>query len=251
MKTLIKKELREGLRTWRIVVLLAILAVSGLASPILAYYLPEMMKLIPDVPEALMNAIPPATVADAVAQFVKNVSQFGILMIVILTAGLMAAEKERGTAAMLFVRPVRRANVVLAKWLVWAGTGVVGLLVATLFALAYTAVLFELLPVGPFLALGGLLLLSFLPYLSLALLASSLMRTQGAAYGVAFGGFFLLLLVGSLPRIGEFAPAQLPNWGAALTLGQPLTAWPALAITVGITAAALIIACLRVEREEL
>jgi ABC-2 type transport system permease protein len=251
MKTLLAKELREGWRTWRLIVLVIVLAVSGLISPVLAYYMPQLFSLIPDMPDALMAAIPQPTMADAVGQYVKNVSQFGLLLLVVMTAGLVAGEKERGTAAMLFVRPVSRTKAVLAKWLVWAGALVVGLLVSGLLALAYTTFLFDLPPVVAFLALNGLLLLSFLPYLSLSLLGSVIAKTQGAAYGYAFMGMFLLIILGGLPRIGEFTPAHLTTWGAALMVNQPVTGWPALIVSVAIIVGALVVACRALERQEL
>jgi ABC-2 type transport system permease protein len=251
MKTLLGKEWREAWRTWRVVVFVAVLAVAGLISPVLAYYTPQLFKLIPDLPAGFSQMIPEPSVADAVGQYVKNVTQFGLLLLVALTAGLIAGEKERGTAAMLFVRPVRRTNLVLAKWLVWTLIVTAGLLVAAALALAYTTVLFELMPVGRFLAMNGLMLLSFLPYLALALLASAVARSQATAYAFAFVGLFVLIILGSLPRIGEFTPNYLASWGAGIALGQTATAWPALIVSVAIVVAALFAACVSLERQEL
>ena len=251
MKTLLAKELREGWRTWRIIVLGIVLAVAGLASPVLAYYMPQLFRLIPDLPAGLAEVIPQPAMVDAVAQYVKNVSQFGLLLLVVLTAGVIAAEKERGTAAMLFVRPVSRTNAVLAKWLVWAGALLVSVVVSGVLAFAYTAFLFDLPPTAAFLALNGLLLLSFLPYLSLSLLGSVIARTQGAAYGYATIAMFLLIILGGLPRIGDFTPAYLPTWGTALMFEQPASGVPALIISLALTAGALVAACVLLERQEL
>jgi ABC-2 type transport system permease protein len=179
------------------------------------------------------------------------VSQFGLLLLVALTSGLVAGEKERGTAAMLFVRPVRRTSAVLAKWGVWTLILALGLVVAGALALAYTTVLFELMPVGKFMLMNALMLLSFLPYLSLALLASALARSQAAAYGFAFIGLFVLIIFASLPRIGEFTPNYLSAWGAGIVLGQTATAWPALIVSVAIVVVTLAAACLSLERQEL
>jgi hypothetical protein len=140
---------------------------------------------------------------------------------------------------------------VLAKWLVWTLIVAAALVVAGVLALAYTAILFELMPVGKFLLMNAFLLLSFLPYLSVALLASALARSQGAAYGFAFIGLFVLIIFASLPRIGEFTPNYLAAWGAGIVLGQTATAWPALIVSVGIIVAALAAACVSLERQEL
>jgi ABC-2 type transport system permease protein len=251
MKTLLAKEWREAWRTWRVIVFVAVLAVAGLISPVLAYYTPQLFKMIPNLPAGFSQMIPEPSVADALSQYVKNVSQFGLLLLVALTAGLVAAEKERGTAAMLFIRPVRRTSAVLSKFTVWTVIVGAALLIAAVLALAYTTILFELMPVGKFFVMNGLLLLSFLPYLSLALLGSALARSQGAAYAYAFVGLFLLIIVGSLPRIGEFTPNYLPAWGAGIVLGQTATAWPALIVSVVITVMAVAGACLSLERQEL
>ena len=45
--------------------------------------------------------LPTPTAADAVDQLVKNLSQFGILVAVLLAMGSVATEKERGTAALI------------------------------------------------------------------------------------------------------------------------------------------------------
>jgi hypothetical protein len=51
----------------------------GLISPILANNTPQILRNIPDIPAGLANAIPEQTVQDAIVQYVKNISQFGIL----------------------------------------------------------------------------------------------------------------------------------------------------------------------------
>lgn len=250
MKTLLAKELREGWRTWRLPLLVAVLAISGLISPVLAYYTPALLRLMPDMPIDFASLIPEPTAMDALAQYVKNVSQFGVLLVVILTMGTIAQEKERGTAAMLLARPVQRSAFVLAKWVVWAVGLAAGLLIAALLCVAYTALLFEPLRFGEFLLLNLLMWAFLATYLSVALLASALARTQAAAAGLAFGGLALLLILSALPRIGDFMPGRLPGWGVSLMLEQPAPAWLALGIALGIMAVSLIVACLRLAREE-
>jgi ABC-2 type transport system permease protein len=178
-------------------------------------------------------------------------SQFGVLLIVVLSMGGIAQEKERGTAAMLFARPVRRSALIVSKWLAWVIVIVVSLLPGALACFVYTRLLFDWLPVAQFLALNGLVGLFFVVYLSVALLASALARNQGIAAGLAFGGLALLLVFSSLPRIGEYFPGQLLVWGQALTDGFSDASWPALWIALFISVAALVLAGARLEREEI
>lgn len=250
-QTLLAKEFREQWRTWKMIVFLAVFLITGIISPVLAKYTPELLKSIPNLPAGLADIIPTPTVADSVAQYLKNTEQFGILLVILLTMGVMAQEKERGTAAMLLTKPVSRSAVILAKWLTGMTIVLAGLLVDGLACLAYTVVLFEPLPFGAFWIMNLLLFVYLGVYLTVALMASTLARSQVIAASGAFGGLIVLLILGSLPRVSDYMPGQLATWGGSLVLKGDLTAWPALGVATGIIVLALVIACLRFEREEI
>jgi ABC-type transport system involved in multi-copper enzyme maturation permease subunit len=94
------------------------------------------------------------------------------------------------------------------------------------------------------------MLLVFLVYMALALLASTLARSNGVAVGLTFAALVILLAVGALPAIGEYLPNRLFSWGASLLMGGNATAWPAFGISLGIIAVALLAACLIFRRQE-
>jgi len=250
-QTLLAKEFREQWRTWKIIVFLAVFLITGILSPVLAKYTPALLKSIPNLPAGLADLIPAPTVADSVAQYLKNTGQFGILLVILLTMGVMAQEKERGTAAMLLTKPVSRSAVILAKWLAGMTILLTGLLVDGLACLAYTLVLFEPLPFGAFWTMNLLLLVYLGVYLTVALMASTLARSQAIAAAGAFAGLIVLLILGSLPRLSDYMPGQLAIWGNSLVLKGDISAWPALGVAAGIIVLALVIACLRFEREEI
>jgi len=112
-------------------------------------------------------------------------------------------------------------------------------------------VLFEPLPFGAFWVLNLLLLVYLGVYLTMALMASALARTQSIAAAGAFAGLILLIILGSLPRLSDYMPGQLANWGSSLVLEGEVSAWPALGVALGIILLALVVACLRFEREEI
>ena len=250
-RTLLAKEFREQWRTWKMIVFLAVFLITGMISPVLAKYTPELLKMVPNLPAGLADLIPAPTMADSVAQYLKNTEQFGILLVILLTMGVMAQEKERGTAAMLLTKPVSRSAVVLAKWLTGMTVALAGLLVDGLACLAYTAVLFDPIPFGAFWTLNLLLLVTLGVYLTVALMASTLARSQSIAAAGAFGGLVVLLILGSIPRVSDFMPGQLAAWGSSLVLKGDGSAWPALGVSAGMIALALAVACLRFEREEI
>jgi len=251
IRTLLRKEFREQWRTWKMIVFLAVFLITGIISPLLAKYTPVLLRSIPNLPEGLAGIIPDPTVADSVAQYLKNITQFGILLVILLTMGVVAQEKERGTAAMLLTKPVSRSALILVKWLTGMTTVLVGLAVAGLACLAYTLVLFEPLPFGTFWGMNLLIFIYLGVYLSVTLLASTLARSQVMAAAGGFGGLILLLILGSIPRLGDYMPGQLVAWGSSLVLKGNLSAWPALGAAVGIIVVTLVIACLSFEREEI
>jgi ABC-2 type transport system permease protein len=247
----LRKELTELWRSKRFLIVGAVLAVFGLTSPMLAKFTPELLKTIPNVPVAVAAMIPTPTVADAVGQYEKNMAQFGVLLALLLSMGVVAQEKERGTAAMMLAHPVSRVNFLLAKFTALGVMFAASLAIAAIGCWYYTLLLFEGLPLVPYLELNGLILLVFLVYIAVTLLCSTLMRTQGAAAGLSFAALVLIAGIGSLPRIGEYFPGRLFGWGGTLVLGGGDPAWWALGISIGAIVLALLAACLCFEREEI
>jgi ABC-2 type transport system permease protein len=245
-----RKELQEQWRTYRFLIVAAVFAAFGLASPLLAKFTPEMLKLIPGLPPEILSAIPAPTLADAISQYVKNMSQFGILLALLVTMGVVVQEKERGTAAFFLTRPVSRETFLLAKFAALSVTFTISLALAALGCWYYSLVLFKALPWGPFLALNGLMLVVFLVYMALALLASTIARSNGMAVGLAFVALILIGGFGAVPTIGEYFPGRLFSWGATLMLGGTGTAWPAFWISLGLIMLALLAACMIFRRQE-
>jgi ABC-2 type transport system permease protein len=247
----LRKEMTEQWRTKRLIIVAAVLIVFGLGSPLLAKVTPEILRSVPNLPAGLADIIPDPSLPDAVAQYVKNMSQFGILLAVLLSMGTVAQEKERGTAALMLTHPVGHATFLLAKFAALGITFALSLVVAALGCWYYTLLLFEALPWGAFLALNALMLLVFLVYIAVTLFCSTLARTQGAAAGLAFAGLVLVAGIGSLPRMSEYFPGELFGWGPSLVLGGETSSWPALWISLGIIAVSLVAAWLVFRRQEL
>jgi ABC-2 type transport system permease protein len=250
-RTLIFKELREQRRTYRLWIISLVLLVSGMISPLLAKYTPLLISSIPGVPPALAAIIPEPTILDSFTQYVKNVSQFGLIVVVVLNMGLMAQEIERGTAAMLLTKPVQRSAVVLAKWFASLLTILIGLVLAAIAFTFYTLVLFGAFSLGNFLTLNGLMLVFMIFYMSLALFASALARTQAMAAAVAFGGLVLALIISAIPVIGDYLPGRLLSWGGSLFSSAPQSSWPSLITSLILSAGLVGAAIWRFQRQEL
>jgi ABC-2 type transport system permease protein len=209
------KEAREQVRTMRLVVVVAIFAIFGLVSPVVARYTREIVEAVGG--GQFGGMIPAPTVADAVIQLTKNVGQFGAVIAILLSMGAVATEKERGTAAFVLTKPVTRPAFLVAKVVAIGALLALASAVAGALAWVYTAILFEPLPVAGFAAAVGLVWLSLAVFAALTFLASVVAPSALVAGGIGLGLVFVAGFLSALPQVGAWMPTSL--WGAADQLG--------------------------------
>jgi ABC-2 type transport system permease protein len=198
---LLGKELLEQWRTRRLLVVAVVFTAIGIGSPYLARYTPELIQALGGVPFEI--EFPTPTVADAVDQFLKNLGQAGILTAILLAMGSVATEKERGTAALLLSKPAGRGAYLAAKLAAISITLAASMAVASVFAYAYTSLLFDAPDPAGWAGMTALLLLALVAY---------------AAIGI--GGMIGLAIVSALPNVAPYTPAGISGGPAgALALG--------------------------------
>ena len=180
--------------------------------------------------------IPAPTIADAMIQYNKNISQFGIVLALLMTMGTVVQEKDKGTAALMLSKPMPRAAFLGSKFAALSLALMMGLVLSGAAAYYYTMLLFEAPAIGGWLALNVLMLLFLLVFVALTLLCSVVSRSLIVAGGLGFGAMAIVSLLGLLPVIGEYMPGQLTKWGLGLNTGGAeaswLAVWGSLAIIV-------------------
>jgi ABC-2 type transport system permease protein len=246
----LRKELLEAWRGKRFLVAIILLGAFGMMSPLLAKFMRELFGAIPGA-EMFSAMIPEPTIMDAIGQYIKNIEQFGILLALLLSMGLVAIEKERGTAALMLSKPLPRSSFILSKFL---GVGVVllaAVLVAALGGYYYTLFLFEPLSLGSWLALNSFMLLLFLVVAAITILFSTLFTSQAAAAGAALGVYLVISLFGNIPAISPYIPDRVVSWGVSLFTNHPDPTWGALGVCLGLIVVCLAAACLIFRRQEL
>jgi ABC-2 type transport system permease protein len=246
----LSKEILEQWRSYRILVVVLVLGLFGLLSPLGAKLMPEIFRLMPGGDE-IARLIPQPTIIDAVDQYIKNHVQFGLILALLMTMGVVVQEKERGTAALLLAKPLPRRSFLLAKFVALGLNFFIGTLIAAAAAYYYTLLLFETPSASGWLVLNVLLWVFLLVHVAITLLFSTLFRSMVAAGGLAFAVLIVISLLGSLPRVGEYFPSQIASWGRHAVLGSSETAWPALFVSLGLIIASLIASWLAFERQEI
>lgn len=249
--TLIRKEVVEQWRTRRLLVLGSVFLFFGLLSPITARLTPDIVKWAASSAPGVVIQVPPPTAADAVVQYVKNLSQILPLVVLLVAMGSVVGERERGTLPMVLARPVARGAVLGSKFLGLAGALVVSLILSGAPAYYYSLLLFDGPPLDAFLRLNLLAGLYLLVVLALTFLASTVATTTVMAGALAFLLWLGLVIAGSLPRVGRASPATLLTWAGKVGVGQAFEGeWLALGVSVTLIVAALALAWLHFRRQE-
>lgn len=228
-----RKEWTELVRTKRLLIALVVLVVFGMTSPLMAKMTPQIMELVPGG-EQIALVIPTPTINDAIAQYVKNITQFGILLALLFSMGSMASERDKGTAAMVLSKPMPRATFLLAKLAAQTALFTLAITLAGLACYYYTWVLFGELPVLAYAEMNGLILLYLLVYIATTVFFSTLTKTQYIAMGMSFGMLILLGIVGSIPGWERYTPAQLVSNAALLGTNMTPENWIGLWVSLAL-----------------
>ena len=219
---LLRKELLESWRTLRLPIVTGLFLLVGLSSPLLAKFLPEIIKAatgdqLPSIP------IPTPVAADAATQLWKNVAQFGAIAAIVLAMGSVAAEKERGTAAFVLSKTVSRGAFLAAKVASIGAVLAIGVVLATAVAWFYTAVLFEPLPVAGWVGFAVLAWLGLAVWGAITFAGSVVTGSTAAAAGIGFVGLLVLSIASAIPTIGDYLPGGLAGPAIGMAAGTEVS----------------------------
>lgn len=236
-----KKELLEQIRTYKLLIFFAAFLMFGLMSPLLARLMPNILSSM-DM-GGIKLELPSPTVMDAYAQFFKNLTQMGILVLLLVFGGSLSGEFVKGTLLQILAKGLSRTAVLLAKYtaavLLWTG----GFLLSVIINYIYTVYLFDK---------------GYLPNLSLSLfclwlfgmfLISLIFLSSTIAPG-AFGGLILTvialaaMLMGTVfNSVAKFNPVTLASVNTELLNGtiDAKAVYVTIIITVILTICSLLL----------
>jgi ABC-2 type transport system permease protein len=249
--TAFRKEWQESLRSYRLLIVVIVLIFFGLTSPLQAKLLPQVLaSALPSGP-GISLTIPPATVWDAITQYVKNMGQFDLILAVLLGMGAVAQEKDKGTAAMMMVKPLPRGSFLGAKFLGLAAVFAIAITIAGIGSYYYTGLLFEWMEILPWVMLNAFLFVYVLVILAITLFCSTITNSQAAAGGITVGIIVIGFIIGVVRNLGRYLPGELNTWGIRLMHGDTTASWTALAVTLILIVVPLLAAWLIFKRQEL
>lgn len=253
-KAALKKEWKEAIRRYRLLVIIGVFLIIGVLSPVSAKMLPKMMEMVAAQSkeqgiEFSYSKEPSAS--DALIQYNKNLGLLPIL-IVIMGMGLVAEEKIKGTAETILTKPVSRTSLLLAKFKVFLLLTVLGIIVGGAVCVFYTSILLGEVSISNFLFFNFLLLFYFVPFIAIILFLSVVIKSMAGTAAAGIGVYFSLMLMGSMPYVGKYSPQALFTVTSKMSMGMPAQDWTTPFISsICLTVVLLVVASAIFERQEI
>ena len=218
-RVLLFKELREQIRTARLLAVSVVFLVFGMLGPVTDRY---MKQIFDQFESATYSALVPApSLEGALLQITQKLSQFGIICALLLTMGAVAWEKERGTAGMILTKPASRAAFLAAKLVAISLTLGIATALGAGIAYVYTQILYPtVFPLPGYVAMSVLMWWIMVEFTAITLLGSTVTRSAIAAAGIGLVAMLVIGIAAALPYIGVYMPSSLGDPGRAMAMGQ-------------------------------
>jgi ABC-2 type transport system permease protein len=212
-----KKEVLESIRTYRVLILFLVAFLVGMLSPITAKLMPEIFKSLQL--DGIVITLPPPVALDAYAQLFKNMTQIGMLVVLLVFSGMLSNEIMKGTLIPMLTKGLSRGAVILSKFTVSLTIWTFALFLSFITTYGYTAYLFGsgnqpnlLFSVFCLWLFGAFLL-------SLILLSSSFMPGNFGGLTLTAMLIVVMLILDVFPKLHQFNPIALSSQNVALLEG--------------------------------
>jgi ABC-2 type transport system permease protein len=246
-----RKELLETRKTWRLWVLPGVLVFLGLTTPVLAAVTPAILKMTAQRQPGVVIKFPAPTAIDSYTQFMGNLAQLALLVVIITGAAAVAGERRSGTAVLVLTKPLSRTSFVWSK----AVANLLILLVATAIGAALcilvTIALFDASHVTRFVESVAVWLALAAMFVCLMIWLSAALDRQAAAAGAGLAVYAALFALTAFPAVRESTPAGILAANDALLKGRDVALGRPVTVTLLLTLVFLAGAAWSFRRKEL
>lgn len=249
---LVKKELLEIYRSKKLLILAILFLFIAISSPILAKLIPTILKSMPETP-GLTIQLPEPTWKDAVDQLIKNLSQIGMVVLIILSAGSIAEEKNKKTLEIVLTKPISRSKFILVKFISSLFVTKVVFLISMLIFYLYTISLFGSFSLLNFIWLTIFSLIALAFMISLTVFFSAISKNQIIALALAFATEAILAIIfSSIKKISDYNPSYVfGNYKELMSNDQIHDFIPSALVSIGAIVLLLVFAILSFKKQEI
>ena len=214
-----KKELTESVRSYRLLIMLAVFAIFGFLGPLTAKFTPQLLAAF--APQLDMN-MPEPVALDSWVQFYKNVSSLGFSLMIILFSSILSTEYTKGTLTIMLTKGLSRPAVILAKFTMMVCIMTISLWICFGITWGYTAYFWQdtslqhLFISALFLWIGGVMILAVL------MLGSVVSKVAFTCILLVLGVTVVFSILGMTPFFEHFNPMLLSTKNIDLITGNIL-----------------------------
>ena len=233
-------------RTYRVWILVGIFGFFGVLGPLTAAYLSEIVDRLGGGAEIV---VPDATPELAMAQYLGNAVQLGLLAIAFVAALALAFDAKPEMSAFLRTRATI-PQILAPRYVVNMVASAGSFLLASAIAFAVTAVLIAVPSIRGTIVGSALIALYLCFVVALTGLFASLVRGVPGTALLTVGSLILLSIVGLVPSIGPWLPSDLVGSYDTLIAGGEFVYWRGVASAVVLAIAAIGFSIYRMQRRE-
>lgn len=221
-------EILRLVRTHRLWILLAVFTSFGVLGPLTARFLPEIVAAVGGGVEI---AVPPPSPELAMAQYLGNALQIGILAVAFVAAAALAFDSKPEMAVYLRTRATIR-RILTPRYVVNMVAATASFIIGTVIAYVGTSLLIDAPRLGGTL-MASLLIAAYLMFVvALTGLAASLVRSVPGAALISVGALIVFGIVGLIPQADPWLPSNLVGGFDSLIGGGEFIYWRAALSTI-------------------
>jgi ABC-2 type transport system permease protein len=240
-------EVLRLVRTYRVWILSGIFGFFAVLGPATAKYLPEIVDRLGGGVEI---AVPPATPELAMAQYLGNALQIGLLAVAFVAASSLAFDANAEMATFLRTRTTVR-KILEPRYLVNMVAAAGSFLVGSALAFVLSALLIDVPRIGGT-VVGSFLVALYLCFaITLTGLFASLVRSVPGTALLTVGALIALGILGLIPVVRPWLPSDLVGGYDALIAGGEFIYWRAIASAAVLSLGAIAFTIYRMERREI
>lgn len=233
-------------RTRRLLLLVGVFVFFAILGPVTTKYLPEILE---QFGAGIEISLPEPTAELALAEFMSNALQIGLLAVAFVAAAALAFDANREMAVFLRTR-ASIVSIVTPRFVVSAGAAVTALVLGAVVAFYEVGVLFDWPDPGRYVVAVGLISLYLVFAVALAALVSAFVRSVPAVALITVGIMLLLGILSLVPTLGRWLPSALAGGFDATIGGGDFTFWPSIGATILIIGTMLWLTVVRLEGRE-
>jgi ABC-2 type transport system permease protein len=246
-----RKEFLETRKTWRLWVVPGVLLFIGLSTPVLAAVTPTILKMTAERQPGVVIKYPTPTSIDAYTQFMGNLLQLALLVVIITGAAAVAGERRGGTAILVLTKPLSRTAFVWSKAIANLAVVIAATALGAALCVAVTVALFDTAHVVAFIESVGVWLALAAMFVCLMVWLSAALDRQAAAAGAGIAVYVVLFALTGFPLLRDWSPAGVFTANDALLKGKDAALAQPVAVTLVLAVVFLLLAAWSFRRKEL